>query len=155
MDQNFINKLMREEPLTEQEEAMLDAELARSTSTAPLLKQLPDEMPSLAWRSELNERLLQSAKPVAKPSRLFRWLVPTTAVAAATIFVSVLISKQGEVNLPDQAVASQNIESQLVSAHRDSVAILDVSSAGDITTGSAVSTNSEGMEWAPSDLSPL
>lgn len=155
MDRELIAKLMNEEALTPQEEAILDAKLVESSGVAPLLKQVSDEVPSMAWRSELNEKLQTVARPRATQNRISRWLVPATAIAAATILFSMFSPKQAA-TMPDAVAAkTPTIEAQLVSAHRDSVAILDVSSAGELTMDRNDGSLMEGDEWAPTDLSPL
>jgi hypothetical protein len=91
-------------------------------SVSDLVSHLGDESPSLAWRSELNEKLLAQSRKAKKRSQFLQWLRPTVGIAAlasaaclALVFTS---------NSHPAAVAG--IEAALISEHRVASAMVDV-----------------------------
>jgi hypothetical protein len=64
--QDWINKVMTETPLTAEETLLLEQELASQEDVRSLVAALPQPEPSMAWRSALNEELMKAAP---KPSR--------------------------------------------------------------------------------------
>lgn len=82
MTKELMVKLVKEAPLTEEESLALDRALAGMTSPR-LVSALPDPVPSMAWRSELNQKLaradelpsmapLLTALPTDEPSLAWR-----------------------------------------------------------------------------------
>jgi hypothetical protein len=91
MNPELRRKLMAEEPLTLEESLQLEAHLAQSGTLSQMVADLPDDEPSIAWRSQLNDRLREMA-PKPKAKRL--WLpIGLSSVAAAAAAVIIFMPK--------------------------------------------------------------
>lgn len=117
-----MNKLRDDHALTVEDTLRLDEALEAGKPLAGLLKSLDDSTPSLAWRSELNQKLLLVSKK-GRRSLGLRWVSGFAAVAAVTLVAFVAVRKPEP--RPDvrrtvpvaQSVANANIEESLVKAH--------------------------------------
>lgn len=105
-------------------DAALDNEGQKSV--AKLIKDLPEDTVSLAWRSQLNEKLLKCA--VAKKRPVPIWLWGSLGSAAVAGCLGVVLTLQF-IATPQTSNVS-GIESSIVSAHRNSVALAEVSGSG-------------------------
>ncbi|MCG9895116.1 MAG: hypothetical protein MH204_06540 [Fimbriimonadaceae bacterium] len=91
MKKELLDKLMAEEALTAAEMLELEEALEsqESAGVAWLAGRLPDEEPSLEWRSRLNQRLADHAPAPARRRPVWHWLAPLGAAAclgAALVF---------------------------------------------------------------------
>jgi hypothetical protein len=91
-----------------------------------LIQAMPDDVPSMAWRSELNERVLAESNRIQKRRTLAWWSRPAAGFALASAFAVMFISRA---TIQSNSVRdSVSFESALVSAHRESqVSVTDYS----------------------------
>ena len=68
--EDLLTKLQNEKPLSAEEEATLDAELATQSRVSQLVRSLPSEEPSMEWRSRVQE---QTQLIVNKARRAAGW----------------------------------------------------------------------------------
>jgi len=125
MDRNLYQKLSREEALTAEETLRLDAMLEQSTPAEQWVTQIEDSEMSFAWRSSLNEKLIQRS---AKRRQAKFWSFGSTAVAAAaTVFAIFIVQRQSPVETPtttnNVAISAPGPirEGALVRSHNDAV----------------------------------
>lgn len=149
MDRELLNKLMNEDTLSAADEARLDAALSASNSVRGLMAQLPEESPSMQWRSELNEKLL-ALQPA--PAKRFVWWKFTAPVAiAAAAMAGTIFLRHPAANLaPIQPNA--NVESMLIASHLETEAAMDVSSVDPGTPKAEAAKEQEEQSWSPHDL---
>jgi hypothetical protein len=127
MNRELKKKLTDEQPLTVEETLRLDEAIEGQTVVPALLAGLDDTSPSLAWRSELNQKLLlQSGRH--KRHTTFRWFSGVAAAAAlvAVAFLSVPRPTKTEfVREPLAGVSKPavkegpSVEESLLTAHRE------------------------------------
>ncbi len=113
MDKSLLQKIAREEPLSAEESLRLDQALDVQEPVANLVAHLPEDAPSLAWRSELNQRLAHT-KVKRRQFSLFRWGSGALAAAAAVTALVVVVS-----NTAPKPAAKGSVEEVILSAHRD------------------------------------
>lgn len=97
------------------------------TFISEAVKGLPDEQLSMAWRSELNDKL-RLVRPVSKASALLSFVWKPTAglaMAGCLALAFVMLNSSGPV-----AKQGSNLEASLVSAHRDAMTARDVAGEG-------------------------
>ncbi|MBL8048324.1 MAG: hypothetical protein JNJ45_06545 [Chthonomonas sp.] len=134
-EKELMDKLARELPLTAAEEAWLDSHLAEQT-TSPV-GALPQEEPSLAWRSELNERLLAlQPKPKRRPWFLVGGLASGAAAAA---LAWAMLAPTTKVMGP-----AGSIEADMVASHE---LLVQQASAGLLVDDGAQPVNQDVLEW--------
>lgn len=108
-------------------ENQLDEKLATDSmkSIAQLVKDLPEEIPSMNWRSQLNERILAEAKPKPKLD-LQRWLLrPALGLGlAAALAVAFVIRPAASDS------TGSTVESLMIATHQDDVNYASVTGAG-------------------------
>lgn len=105
-----------------------DQEMVRAS-----VKALPEEMPSMAWRSQLNEKILQTAKKQRSRQRLWWIFTPSIgfAAAAALTFVMLFHPPVKHVTLPPaQPPVASSLEDSLVGIAADSTVSDDVTGSG-------------------------
>lgn len=92
-----------------------------------LVQELPDDVLSLTWRSELNERLLACARqrPAARPMRWAWWTGLVGAMACAWTIWAL-----GSHQTRPQPSASGTIELALVAARQESASGITLQTAG-------------------------
>lgn len=122
MNWELIKKLQDEQALSVEETLRLDEALETSASTAGLLNSLDESAPSLAWRSDLNQKLASVSRKTKRQSS-FRWL-SGFAAAATLVFVAFLALPKSRPTVNPNRVTSvarkseaTNIEESLVKAH--------------------------------------
>jgi hypothetical protein len=90
-----------------------------------MVKGLPDDVPSMSWRSQLNERILAEAKP-KKAFDLHRWLLrPAIGLGLAAALALVVVFRP---IAPDTTGSS--VESLMIATHQDDVNYASVTGAG-------------------------
>ncbi len=142
MDRETFEKIAHEQALTIEEALELDFELEESASMQSLLHGMEDPTPSLAWRSELNSRLL-AVSPRAKKTKTWAWLsgFSLTGLAVAGL-VMVFAKPPTSSPVPDQptiqlsARKSPAVEESLINAHHEA----------DIESGMGVAYSQSGFE---------
>lgn len=156
MNPDLLKKLQSETPLTAQEEAMLDAALASESQrqAARLVELMPDETVSLAWRSDLIEKLRDRQVKQRRRESVFWVLRPASAVAvAAAVFGVYLVGKPGQVAI----VERPNIEVYMVEAHKqtETVSLVAASGIGALDAPRNGVSNSMTVDWEEVDLGAL
>ncbi len=152
---DLIQKMLSEAKLSQEEELQLEAMLAESdASSRDLLSAMPTDVPSMAWRSELNERL-QSLAPAPKASKGWLKWAPLAGLSATAAFaVTLMVTRQEPVR---QDMVSQSppvsLESKLLTAHRDVVTAMDVSAH--VPEAQAHGIPVSASDWSESDLESL
>ncbi len=109
----------------------IDAKLSLPGQAAmrDVVSQLPDEMPSMAWRSELNTKLMAEASRRNRRARFVWALRPAAglAFAGALAFVFVLRSTP----TPSASTATTGtLEAEIVTAHTQAATFADVAGTG-------------------------
>lgn len=152
MNHELNEKLRLEQPLTLEESLQLDSILEESNGMSAWLNPNAAESPSLAWRSQLNEKLLAHAP---KPKRTFRLgRVPQLATLAATIAfatfsaTSFMASKAASAPAPGAAMSPEEL---MISAHLQNnfSAVVPVPTDTPLTGQEATGS----IHWSPEELS--
>lgn len=124
MDKNLMEKLAREDALTAEEMLRLDRMLDDSGAGPALwVGQLPDADVSLAWRSDLNEKLIRQSQR-RRTARIWTFGSSAVAVAASAFALfTVLRPAEGPVSAiaGEPVVAAPMTDGALVRAHNDAV----------------------------------
>jgi len=128
---------------------------AENVKIARLVHALPDEDPSMAWRSALNEGILGVAR--RRRSRRFWariWMpaagIGTSVAVAASVFMLWLGKPAQDSDTPD-------LEASMVMVHRDNVRFSELAGPGLSDSDAAVPKQNTGSkdQWKESDLDAL
>lgn len=123
MSSEEMRKVLLEEELTEAEMAELDRALdaQEAQGVKRLVAELEEDVPSLAWRSALNEQLAKQtpASKQSKRSWLGRWGWTGLALAGALAVVAIVPLVRKTSAAGDLAPKAP-IEATLVAAHQES-----------------------------------
>jgi len=124
MNRNFFKIVRSEAPMDPVTELELDVLLdsASQLQVAEWVGSLPEDSPSLEWRSRLNERLMTEAKTPRRPRRFFVWAGSTGLVVAAAI-AGVVVFWTPSAEVPS---APASVEAQLVAAHLECASSVDM-----------------------------
>ena len=114
--------------MTEQE---LDAQLASAgqQKIRQAIKSMPEDTVSMAWRSNLNERLMASVSARRRKRRLAWIMSPALGLGVAGVFALTLFTKTPEMPNP-QPSTSGNVEASLVASFKNSIDYTDVTGVG-------------------------
>lgn len=137
----------------------LDRALAGSESAkvARIVRSLPAETPSMAWRSALNERILADAR--RRKSRRFWariWMpaagVGTSAAIAASVFF-LWLGGPG----PETGGQEASLEASMVMIHRDNVRFSELAGSGLSESDANLPKQGSGPNdgWKESDLEAM
>lgn len=152
MDQELMKKLKSAKSLTVQDAFLLDEALDQQAEVKSMVQDLEEEGASLAWRSQLNERL-HAATPRAKPRHrwnMFRIWVPVAAGVAGLAVFGVLLMKPARQVEPHTPVA-QELENEMLAAHFGSgISVEYHSGVSSEPTGAPVENDSP--SWNSEDL---
>lgn len=129
-------------------------ELESQQMMTRLVRALPEEVPSMAWRSELNAKLAEKAK-AARSRRRVWWVVSPSfgVVAAAAICFAVFMPARhiaGPGTQPAPIAAAQSLEDQLFASHNESTTSQDVVGSGLSSAEVQQSSDDSPEEDAPS-----
>lgn len=153
-NQDWMKKLESEQALSMAESHQLDEQLKSQSQIAQAIRALKDEEPSLAWRSQLNERLIGLQAPVAKSRWNRRWGFAGlgTAVAATASLMIIMNAKQpvGAPVAMDQPNAT-SAEQILLDAHQGAVFALSTG-AGDGSQPIRSESESSVHHWTEAEL---
>ncbi len=145
------------ERIDREQEARLDGLLEQPAqqALARMVAALPQEEPSLAWRSAVSERVFAAAKANARKRRIAWTLRPALGLGLGAAMALAFISTQMQVL--DPPVASASVEEQILSAHRESVQV--ESFWGGVRTGEeAIAVSAPAVQeyqWDETDLGTL
>jgi hypothetical protein len=102
-----------------------------------LVRDLPEEPVSLAWRSELNEKLNKAAASRRRVRRFWNITAPSLALSAACALAFMMLGRTGSqapgIGQPTGPVVSRpapDLASELVNAHQEAVFVSDVAGSG-------------------------
>jgi hypothetical protein len=125
-------------------------------AVAEVVSQLPEDSVSMAWRSQLNERLLAAAPPV-RPSR--RWILrPALALGAAgALALSLILTSKGLNGSEPLEITASSLETKMIAAHRESVGYYDIAGPGlvPLETDRPSTGQPEGYDLSEVDLNAL
>ncbi|MES1227624.1 MAG: hypothetical protein ABUL72_03080 [Armatimonadota bacterium] len=124
MDRNTLEKIKAEKGLDWQESAALEQALEAQAPLKNLVAALEDPSPSMAWRSELNQKLVAEANKRKRKS-LVPWIGGLTAVAAASVSLVVIFTAK-KAPVPVTAQSSPSFETALTTAYTQAAAKPDV-----------------------------
>lgn len=119
--------------MKEREVIVTEEMLQRQSEVRQVVAGLRDETPSMAWRSELNLKLLAASDAKQKKHRTRRWTAwgssfgATAALACAATFVFLGSPKGAE---PRSGAASSSMTRELLEVHQESAILASVSAAG-------------------------
>ncbi|MDR3689144.1 MAG: hypothetical protein P4L46_07170 [Fimbriimonas sp.] len=125
-------------------------------SVRKLVQALPEESLSLAWRSSLNEKLLETAAAKKRRNRLNWILRPALGLGLASVLAVIVLFHPSQA--PKSSTPDRGIESAIVSDHRASVLLGEVSSAGLNVNEVASEANPQEPDdglWTDSDVQGL
>lgn len=138
-----------------------DAQLATSAQIAmrDVVRALPEESLSMAWRSGLNEALLaEGAKRQRR--RRFLWLFrPAAGLAMAGALAAVFVIRTSTVVDPaPKPTTTPSLEAELLSAHNQVSQYADVAGSGVRPTDAAYASRdrtSDDWDWTEVDIESL
>lgn len=126
MNFELIKKLREEATLSASESLKLDQALELQENVGNLVSELPEPSLSLAWRSELNEKLLAQSSKKKKVARLgwFSGITASVALCAAFLFIvksSGPTSEQNVAKIPTHSIKkdSKGVEELIITAHSE------------------------------------
>lgn len=153
LDRNLIRKLELEQPLNEAEAHLIDQHLADDRWPV-LMREIPQDQVSMAWRSQLNERLLSLGARQKAASRWMGIWRPVMGLGLAGALALVFVSQR----VPTHAQTPRkpaNLEAALLEIHADSVSYTQIAGAG-LAPHEAEpvrqSLPAEDIHWTSSDL---
>jgi hypothetical protein len=144
--------MSREHRQTDRAEGPEELKIAR------VVKAIPEESPSLAWRSALNERVLAVAKKKDRRRFWARIWMPAaglgTSGALAVLAFSVWV---GGVKPEGVPATGTSLEAAMLTVHKENVQFAEIAGPG-LSETDAVPTRQRvpaGNEWKEADLEAL
>ena len=130
----------------------IDERLAGQDAIREIVSKLPDDEPSLAWRSQLNERLRALPAKARKRWWELAWK-PTVGLGLATAFAFALLMKPTQ---PAPTVSPESgsiVADAILDAHSGTVARHEL----DAVSGEALQSDTAAVpvEWDDVDLNTL
>jgi hypothetical protein len=92
---------------------------------------MPEDSVSMAWRSQLNEALVQKIEAKQRKRR-FTWILsPALGLGMAGALAFVLMTKTPDISVNSSSFANRpNLEESLIASHRDTVDYTDITGVG-------------------------
>lgn len=123
MNKDLLKKLNGEQPLTAEESLRLDAALETQAPVASVVAGLPDESPSMSWRSGLNQRLAKVSR-TRRAAPVWRLGIAAVGVAAASLLVVSLLQPVPPDNGPVKTTVAESkvkpsLEDAILAEHND------------------------------------
>ena len=126
MDKNLLKKIVAENELSAEESLRLDEALEATGSAAAgrAVRELPDDAPSMAWRSDLNEKLGKASR---RQRTLLIWRYGLAVTAGATaMFLAVSLGqpvpgKTTTLNEPPPVTEAASLEDDILSDHQNAM----------------------------------
>ncbi len=153
MNKQILQKIQSGASLSREEQ--IEFELALEDSNRSQVREwvqgLPDEMPSLAWRSGLNEAL-QNLSQVQRPKRRLRWAwisASAMSLVGAGALLFVLVRPHAEPSTDP----SSSIEAAIVASHMESVSALE--SGAPLTLRPTAAASRQSTSWNEADIEAL
>lgn len=129
-----------------------------------VMKSMPDDMVSMAWRSSLNERLIAEAAKTKKPNRFLILLRPALGLGLACMLAGVWFINSAHIGGTPRAtrvaVSSGHLESALVSLHEQSEIGSEVAGVGlnpveTVSYSNPLAVGHHTSDWSQEDLDSL
>ncbi len=119
-----------------------------------LVANVPDDDLSMAWRSSLNERLLQTAHVAPKKQRMAWFLRPAMGLAFASALAAVLMIRMSP---PSSSIVrtTGSLEAALVRDHEQNIVMSDVAGLGVNPMESRPTDSNLGDDWSEVDFESL
>jgi hypothetical protein len=161
MNQELMQKMLRDEPLSAEEMALLETALSQSEGLGEVVKaSVAPEAPSLRWRSDLNEKLIALTPRRAKRFVWLKWAAPTLVAASVGFgfFIAqspMTTTPNGELGVSElrELASNGSFEAGLVAAHMESNVALEISSTPTLDQPVSVEgSTGGGTQWESSDL---
>lgn len=152
MNKRLREKLTDEVRLSSTEMAELDRAL-EAESVRPLIAALPDEEPSLEWRSRLNERLWET-----RPKRLRQpWVFAGTMIGATACAIAAMMMVIGnpQVAKPEPVAVQSSVERNILVAHSETLAVLELSETSFQEPTRSVPEEEQPFQWTSEDIEAL
>ena len=126
MDKRLFDKILADEQLSAEESLRLDQalELKGSTAAGRAVGELPDEAPSMAWRSDLNEKLSKGSR---QHRNLLMWRYGLAVSAGATAmflivnFGQPIADNAAPFSDPPLVTDSTTLEDDILSDHQNAM----------------------------------
>jgi hypothetical protein len=151
-DKNLIEKMLREDALTAEEERLVDQTLADDAISPKIVQSLPEEQVSLAWRSRLNEQVLSIAAKTRKKARVLAIWRPALGLGLAGALAIVFTVSQPGKSGPEYT----RVEAALVQVHTETVQAAELAGVG-LATHEAVASRTvdDAYNWSEVDIETL
>lgn len=141
--------------VSEYEMERIEQGLKRTEFLKDAVRALPEDAPSLAWRSALNQRIHAEADSRRKARRVALFLRPVLGLGLAGALTLAVFMK-GADSVP-QVTPTSRLEAEMVSAHQESVNSVMVAGRG-LSAFEAKPTTvmpASHINWEESDLGDL
>jgi len=122
-----------------------------------VVRALPDETVSLAWRSALNEEILRMAPPIRRRDR-FAWLMRPALGLACAGALAVAMLMHNPIASRTVQPANSGLEAALLDAHDQATGFADVTGGGLSVTEVSYGAShkpARTLEWSESDVESL
>lgn len=154
MDKDLIRKLQSEAPLTREEQVELELAIEETNRShlRSSVQGLPEDLPSMAWRSGLNESLKQLSQRSKPKSRLgWRWISASAVslVGAGALLFMLMKPHVG----PPPSGPNSSVEAALVASHIESVSAIESGAA--ITPRPTANSLDGNSPWNEADIEAL
>ena len=120
-----------------------------------LVSGLPEDTLSMAWRSSLNEKLMQNAKQNRRRQLLTWTLRPALGLGLAGIFAFVVMFRASTVSEPAPVHKTNQLEAALVHDHEQNLLMSDVAGVGLNPIESRPTQSTESDAWSEVDFESL
>jgi hypothetical protein len=131
--------------MREHEFNTIDEQLERLDDIGRLVRALPEDVPSLAWRSALNEKL-RHVQPRSPKRRLsLAWLGGSAIAGAAAITMFFLFKPSGPTE--KVLVSDAGLEAAIMAAHEESAGAYEVTVAGASLRPTKLESLDEELDW--------
>jgi hypothetical protein len=108
----------------------LDVKLASATQAeaARWVQSLPEEVPAMAWRSELNEKLLALRPAPRRKPFWSAWKIAGAGAfaCAGAVAVAMLFTPRASAPIETASITENTIEAKLIAAHQESTGAIDL-----------------------------
>lgn len=154
MKENQFNIHEDTRHLTHEAAQEIDRALEATEGVRHMVASLPEEEPTLAWRSALSERIHQEASKRDKRRRWnFVWR-PFAGVALASALAVVMLNRVPNSGMV-QPSSSRSLEASLAQAHQDAMAASEVTSYAPVVAVSDEAREELHPTWNEVDLEAL
>ncbi|MBX3118975.1 MAG: hypothetical protein KF784_07910 [Fimbriimonadaceae bacterium] len=154
MKKDLITKMLKEAKLTREEEARLDAllESKAQQTVSHAVESVPGEELNLAWRGNLNSRLVVESAKRKRRQRIFLALKPAVGLSLAGA-MAVMVWVQQPSTVPAGPYKAP-IEMSLITAHQEAATVAELNGSTIATYHNPTSVQPR-EDWTEVDLGTL